>query len=322
MDQDRSPQVGDRWDTGRIEAFSDGVFAIAITLLILEVSVPESDFDNLWRGIAHQWPAYLGYATSFITIGWIWMVHHSIFRRLRLANSWVMRINLALLMAVSFLPFPTKLLAEAIHERAERAAVIFYGATVFVISLLLGALSRVITPDLLEPGVSKQDMNAIFVAATPSLGFYIAVIVLAIFAAGGRVRLPRDRDRRHTTRAWRQAHATCTTTVRSRSASVVVVDRRLAGQTMPGADELAGFRLRPVRPDPGDRCATRGDHGTNGRCAWFQDCLQQQRHGSQSETTRDTARTAIRWPARRPASPHQNPREAVPTRMIAWIVRV
>ena len=77
-------QGGDRWDTGRIEAFSDGVFAIAITLLILEVSVPESDFDDLWQGIADQWPSYLAYATSFITIGGIWMIHHGIFRRLRI----------------------------------------------------------------------------------------------------------------------------------------------------------------------------------------------------------------------------------------------
>ena len=66
----------DRWGTGRIEAFSDGVFAIAITLLILEIGVPESEFSNLWRGIAHQWPSYLAYATSFITIGGLWMVHH------------------------------------------------------------------------------------------------------------------------------------------------------------------------------------------------------------------------------------------------------
>jgi uncharacterized membrane protein len=175
----------DRWDTGRTEAFSDGVIAIAITLLILEVAVPESEFDNLWRGIAHQWPAYLAYATSFITIGVIWMVHHGIFRRLRYANTWIMRINLALLMAVAFLPFPTKLLAEAIHDRdAERAAVIFYGATLLVISLLLSALCQVITRDrdLLKPEVSEQEINAILIATTPSLGFYVAVIVLAAFA--------------------------------------------------------------------------------------------------------------------------------------------
>jgi uncharacterized membrane protein len=175
----------DRWDTGRTEAFSDGVIAIAITLLILEVSVPQSDFGNLWRGIAHQWPSYLAYATSFITIGGLWMVHHGIFRRLQYANASVMRLNLALLMAVSFLPFPTKLLAEAIHDTdAERAAVIFYGATLLVISLLLSALWGVITRDrdLLKPEVSEQEINAILVASTPSLGFYVGVIVLAIFA--------------------------------------------------------------------------------------------------------------------------------------------
>jgi uncharacterized membrane protein len=177
--------MGDRWDTGRTEAFSDGVFAIAITLLILEVSVPESEFDNLWRGIAHQWPSYLAYATSFITIGALWMFHHGIFRRLQYANTSVMRLNLALLMVVSFLPFPTKLLAEAIHDTdAERAAVIFYGATLLVISLLLSALCGVITRgrDLLRPEVSEQEINAILVASTPTLGFYVGVIVLAIFA--------------------------------------------------------------------------------------------------------------------------------------------
>ena len=176
--------MGDRWGTTRIEAFSDGVFAIAITLLILEVSVPEAEFDNLWHGIAHQWPAYLAYATSFITIGAIWMIHHAIFRRLQYANSWIMRANLALLMVVAFLPFPTKLLAEAIHDRgAERAAVIFYGATLLVISVILGALWRAISRDreLLRPEVSEQEINAMLIATTPTLGFYAGVMVLAIF---------------------------------------------------------------------------------------------------------------------------------------------
>ena len=129
-------RVESYWGTGRTEAFSDGVFAIAITLLILEVNVPETAFDNLWQGIADQWPSYLAYATSFITIGGIWLAHHGIFRRLQYANQRLMVINLLLLMVVSFLPFPTKLMAEAIHHSdAERAAVIFYGGTLLVISL-------------------------------------------------------------------------------------------------------------------------------------------------------------------------------------------
>ena len=173
------------WGTGRTEAFSDGVFAIAITLLILEVSVPEAAFDNLWRGIVDQWPSYLAYATSFITIGGLWLAHHGIFRRLQYANRQLMLINLLLLMAVSFLPFPTKLLAEAIDSSdAERAAVIFYGGSLLVISLLFSALWGAVARDrrLLRPKVSEKEFNAIAIATTPSLGFYVGVIVLAIVA--------------------------------------------------------------------------------------------------------------------------------------------
>jgi uncharacterized membrane protein len=177
--------MADRWDTGRMEAFSDGVFAIAITLLILEVGVPEAEFDNLWLGIVDQWPSYLAYATSFLTIGAIWMIHHGIFRRLDYANRPMMLINLVLLMAVSFLPFPTRLVAEAIHEAdAERAAVIFYGATLLVITSLLSALWGVARrePGLLDPEVSDREIREMTLATTPSLGFYVGVIVLAIFA--------------------------------------------------------------------------------------------------------------------------------------------
>jgi TMEM175 potassium channel family protein len=177
--------VGDRWETGRVEAFSDGVFAIAITLLVLEIGVPESDFDDLWRGIAYQWPAYLAYATSFITIGGIWLAHHGIFRRLQYANMPVMLINLLLLMAVSFLPFPTKLMAEAIQSvEAERAAVIFYGGSLLVISFLFSALWGSVARDrhLLRPEVSEKEFTAIALAAAPNVGFYAGVIVVAIVA--------------------------------------------------------------------------------------------------------------------------------------------
>jgi len=177
--------VGNRWETGRIEAFSDGVFAIAITLLVLDIRVPVSEFDNLWRGIVHEWPAYLGYATSFLTIGGIWLAHHGIFRRLLYANDLVMRINLLLLMAVSFLPYPTRLVAETIrNEDAERAAVIFYGLSLLAISSLFGALWGGIARDreLLKPEVTDEEVNAILVAATPSIGFYVGVTALAIVA--------------------------------------------------------------------------------------------------------------------------------------------
>jgi uncharacterized membrane protein len=86
--------VANRWETGRTEAFSDGVLAIAITLLVLDIGVPAEEFDDLWSAILHEWPSYLGYATSFLTIGGIWLAHHGVFRRLRYANNTVMRINL------------------------------------------------------------------------------------------------------------------------------------------------------------------------------------------------------------------------------------
>lgn len=177
--------MGNYWGTGRTEAFSDGVFAIAVTLLILDVGVPETAFDNLRRGIVDQWPSYLAYATSFITIGGIWLAHYGIFRRLKYANRQLMVINLLLLMAVAFLPFPTKLMAEAIHtSNAERTAVIFYGGSLLVISCLFSALWGAVGRDrhLLRPEVSEKEFNAIALATTPSLGFYIGAIVLALVA--------------------------------------------------------------------------------------------------------------------------------------------
>ncbi len=147
-----------RWDTGRTEAFSDGVFAIAITLLVLDINVPESDFADLWHGIAHQWPSYLGYVTSFATIGGLWLSHHGIFRRIQFADTRVTRLNLLLMMVVSFLPFPTRLVSEAIRDpQAETAAVIFYGTTLLAISVITWALWGTVARDreLLRPEVTN-----------------------------------------------------------------------------------------------------------------------------------------------------------------------
>ena len=179
------PPVRDRWDTGRIEAFSDGVFSIAATLLVLEIAVPEADFDHLWKGIADQWPSYLSYATSFLTIGGLWLVHHAIFRRLRFADFNVTRLNLLLLMAVAFLPFPTKLVAEAIDSSssAERAAVLFYGATLLVISVLITVIVRYAgsRPELIEEE-GRDEVVALAAQSSPNLAFYLVVLALAFLA--------------------------------------------------------------------------------------------------------------------------------------------
>ena len=198
--------MDDYWSTGRTEAFSDGVFAIAITLLVLEIRVPESAFEHLWSGIADQWPSYLAYVTSFLTIGGIWMVHHGIFRRLQYMNRELMLINLLLLMAVAFLPFPTKLMAEAIHDRgAARAAAVFYGAALLAISLLVRLMwasavrdRRVLTPDMSE---KKQCDRSLDNAEYRLLRRGDRACSLR--STSRRIRLSRDRDRRPTTDAWR-----------------------------------------------------------------------------------------------------------------------
>jgi uncharacterized membrane protein len=150
-----------RWTTSRVEAFSDGVFAIAITLLVLDIKIDASDFDHLSRGLLQQWPAYLSYVTSFLTVGSVWIAHHNLFTRLKYVDAALLRINMLLLMAAAFLPFPTGVLAEALNasNSAERAAIAFYGATVLVIELLLVAGVRHVgsQPDLLvEPSEAES----------------------------------------------------------------------------------------------------------------------------------------------------------------------
>jgi uncharacterized membrane protein len=118
-----------------MEAFSDGVFSIAATLLVLDIALhpPGTPLEQ----VLHAWPAYLGYVISFLTIGAAWIVHSAITDRLTRADSLLLRINLLLLLVVAFLPFPTKLIAEAIHDtEGERVFVTMYGLTLLAIRLL------------------------------------------------------------------------------------------------------------------------------------------------------------------------------------------
>jgi uncharacterized membrane protein len=177
--------MNSRWATGRLEAFSDAVLAIAITLLVLELSVPEAAFEHLWRGIADQWPSYLAYVTSFTTIGAIWLVHHGMFRRLANADGAITRLNLLLLMLASFLPFPTKLVAEAVNSgHGERPAVMFYGLVLLAVSTLITVMWRHIAAhrDLLNPNVSDAEVAAITQQSAPSIGFYAAIVLLSLVA--------------------------------------------------------------------------------------------------------------------------------------------
>jgi uncharacterized membrane protein len=128
---------------GRLEAFSDGVFAIAITLLVLELGVDAGAEEHLLRSIADQWPSYLAYITSFLTIGVIWLEHSAITGALRAADATLYRLNLLILLLASFLPFPTKLASEFIGQaKPERVAVVFYGLTLLALTLALTAFVR------------------------------------------------------------------------------------------------------------------------------------------------------------------------------------
>jgi uncharacterized membrane protein len=176
--------VRTRWGTSRVEAFSDGVFAIAITLLVLDLRVPASSQDLL-QGILDAWPSYLVYATSFLTIGGIWLAHHGLFARLQQISTSLMRANLILLMAVAFVPYPTRLIAESIHdESAERTAVIFYGTTLLAVSIIAAVMWRIVvlSPDLLRPEFSAADMRALARRAEPNLAFYAGFTVFALLA--------------------------------------------------------------------------------------------------------------------------------------------
>jgi uncharacterized membrane protein len=125
----------------RMEAFSDGVFAIAITLLVLDVAVhpPGTPLEQ----VLHAWPAYVAYVVSFLTIGAGWLGHTALTDRLAQSDSIFLRLNLLVLLVVAFLPFPTRLVADALqHTDAERVAVTFYGLTLLAIRVVGSGLAE------------------------------------------------------------------------------------------------------------------------------------------------------------------------------------
>lgn len=130
--------------TGRLEAFSDGVIAIAITLLVLEIKVPSPEADGgLAHALAEQWPSYAAYAVSFLTIGVIWINHHAMLRRLRAADHALLVLNLVLLLFVALLPWTTALLAEYLREdRGQHLAAAIYAGSFLAMSVAFYAMNR------------------------------------------------------------------------------------------------------------------------------------------------------------------------------------
>jgi len=116
-------------ETARIEAFSDGVFAIAITLLILEIKIPAAGSGNLSMQLLRQWPSYFAFVFSFAFIGIMWINHHRLFTHIKRSNNALLFLNLLLLLGVCAVPFPTAVLAQHLGQSDQRAAAILYHGT-------------------------------------------------------------------------------------------------------------------------------------------------------------------------------------------------
>jgi len=134
-----TPRGGRVLSKGRMEGFSDGVFGFAITLLVVDI-VLRPPGTPLQQAL-HAWPAYLAYLTSFLTIGAAWLLHTALTDQLARIDQLFLRLNLLLLLVVVLLPFPTRLIAEALHNSSgERVYVTMYGLTLLAIRLLGSAL--------------------------------------------------------------------------------------------------------------------------------------------------------------------------------------
>jgi len=177
-------------ETGRLEAFSDGVFAIAITLLALELKVPHVESGEgpvttaaVAAGLAHQWPGYFAFVTSFFTVLVMWVHHHAIFRLVRGADVTLLFANGFLLMLVTVVPFPTAMVAEYLRTPAAAAACTFYaGFFVFIaiaFSVLLWAAFR---KSVLDPHANPATLKRLRRSYRLGPPLYLAAAIAGPFS--------------------------------------------------------------------------------------------------------------------------------------------
>jgi uncharacterized membrane protein len=185
MKSEEPPQEPRRrgFQTGRLEAFSDGVFAIAVTLLVLDITVSGHAGQHLLRSVADLWPSYLAYVVSFATIGAAWLGHNAITEYLEHTDAAFVRLNLMLLLVVSFLPFPTRLLADYIgQDSSERVAVTFYGFSLLLATTLLMVLWRyAVWAHLVRPDAADEEIQLLTERLTPGLAGYLVLIISGLF---------------------------------------------------------------------------------------------------------------------------------------------
>ena len=151
--------------TNRVEAFSDGVMAIAITLLVLELKVPQGSAPgHLLGDLGARWPSYVAYVAAFLTIGIIWLNHHTLLTKIARFDARLHWLNLLLLFGVATLPFPTALMADYVKDPDGNASVAAaaYGLVSIVMALPWSLMWRRLIdhPELLEPGYDVNHARA------------------------------------------------------------------------------------------------------------------------------------------------------------------
>lgn len=183
------PDNGPVSETARTETFSDGVLAIAVTLLVLDLRVPmrRSLEGSLAHALAEEWPAYAAYVTSFLVIGIIWVNHHAVFEVVGLIDRVALFLNLLLLMTVVAIPFTTALLSEYLTAGADaRTAALVYSAVMLAMSVSFAALYGYIAhrPALLADGVDPAAVRASIVRfSAVGTALYVATLIVALFSA-------------------------------------------------------------------------------------------------------------------------------------------
>ena len=174
-------------EKGRTEAFSDHLFAIAITLLILEIRVPEhEEVSNaqLVRELVHLWPGYLAFFASFATILVMWINHHGLFTMLKKIDRRMMFANGFLLLVVTFINFPTALVARHLNDSAARTAAVFYCGTYLLVNVAYHLLLRAaVRGKLLWEHVQEDELAKVRRAFWMGSLVYSAATLLALVHA-------------------------------------------------------------------------------------------------------------------------------------------
>ncbi len=167
----------------RLETFCDGVFAIAITLLVLDLRVPEVGTGSLADALWHEWPSVVAFVVSFMLIGIMWVNHHTLMRHFEFVDRAFLFINLAFLMVVAFVPFPTGVVAESLKAPRTDAnlttAALFYGLTSLVLALMFNAVWHYGRLRLMSESADPAEASGITRTYTVAPVLFVLAILLA-----------------------------------------------------------------------------------------------------------------------------------------------